>query len=478
MNIFNRRRFLKSTFIASVSIGFHQLATAQENWSLSNEDWSSNDPFLSANNAPVFKESTCHQLKVTGSIPHGLEGVFLRNGPNPKFKPETYNYPFSGDGMIHGIYFENGKAFYRNRWVQTERLKNDTAAGKAIPSRSETSNTNIIYHHNKLLSLNDLGKAYEIDYDLNTLGERILENIRSTGAHPRIDPTNGEMHFTSYARTAPYAIYYVVDKNGRMIRNSPVELANPTIIHDMVITKNYAIIVECPVVFHMSRAQQGANPFTWNPENGTSLHIFDRNNMDRKPIVIKTEPFFVWHFMNAFDQNEWIYIDLVRHNDLPFTRPDRTYQYMPTSFHRISINVSSREVKHQQRDDRRIEFPSINQQKNGLEYKHGYAVILTKNDWHTKPPEYFAQAIQYDVKTNSEKIHAYGPGRFTGELAFIPNTATATSDGFLISFVFNETTQLTDVVLLDAANFDKEPIATIHLPVRVPNGLHGNWIAK
>jgi carotenoid cleavage dioxygenase len=33
------------------------------------------------------------------------------------------------------------------------------------------------------------------------------------------------------------------------------------------------------------------------------------------------------------------------------------------------------------------------------------------------------------------------------------------------------------VVILDAQDFAGEPIATIHLPVRVPFGFHGGWAA-
>jgi carotenoid cleavage dioxygenase-like enzyme len=31
--------------------------------------------------------------------------------------------------------------------------------------------------------------------------------------------------------------------------------------------------------------------------------------------------------------------------------------------------------------------------------------------------------------------------------------------------------------VLDAHDFTAEPIATVHLPQRVPFGFHGNWVA-
>ena len=43
---------------------------------------------------------------------------------------------------------------------------------------------------------------------------------------------------------------------------------------------------------------------------------------------------------------------------------------------------------------------------------------------------------------------------------------------------FDPENQTSDLVLLDAAHIDADPVAVIRLPQRVPQGLHGNWIAK
>lgn len=33
-----------------------------------------------------------------------------------------------------------------------------------------------------------------------------------------------------------------------------------------------------------------------------------------------------------------------------------------------------------------------------------------------------------------------------------------------------------DLVVLDAQRIDEGPLATIHLPIRLRSGLHGNWV--
>ena len=44
--------------------------------------------------APVDAEIDAADLPVAGKVPEDLRGVYLRNGPNPKFPPlGSYTYP-------------------------------------------------------------------------------------------------------------------------------------------------------------------------------------------------------------------------------------------------------------------------------------------------------------------------------------------------------------------------------------------------
>ena len=73
--------------------------------------------WLTGNFGPVTEEVTAVDLAVTGTIPDGLDGRYLRNGPNPRGEvdPASYHW-FTGDGMVHGVRLRDGRAeWYRNR---------------------------------------------------------------------------------------------------------------------------------------------------------------------------------------------------------------------------------------------------------------------------------------------------------------------------------------------------------------------------
>ncbi len=61
------------------------------------------NPNLNGNFAPVDQEITTNALQVIGELPPELSGMFVRNGPNPMWKPIGRYHWFDGDGMLHGV---------------------------------------------------------------------------------------------------------------------------------------------------------------------------------------------------------------------------------------------------------------------------------------------------------------------------------------------------------------------------------------
>ena len=49
-------------------------------------------------------------------------------------------------------------------------------------------------------------------------------------------------------------------------------------------------------------------------------------------------------------------------------------------------------------------------------------------------------------------------------------------EGWVLSVVYDATTEMSDLYILDASSFTKAPDAIVHLPARVPYGFHGSWI--
>jgi carotenoid cleavage dioxygenase-like enzyme len=67
----------------------------------------------------------------------------------------------------------------------------------------------------------------------------------------QVDPDTGELHFFGYEiMNRPYCTYSVADAAGKRIKSVPIDIPDPVMMHDFAITTNYAIFVDCPLVFN------------------------------------------------------------------------------------------------------------------------------------------------------------------------------------------------------------------------------------
>ena len=81
------------------------------------------------------------------------------------------------------------------------------------------------------------------------------------------------------------------------------------------------------------------------------------------------------------------------------------------------------------------------------------------------------------MATGNRQVHDFGSNRHPGEFVFVPAHADAAEDeGWLIGLVIDADGGTTDLVILDARNFEAAPQASIRLPHVVPPGFHGNWV--
>ncbi|XVE53991.1 hypothetical protein DITRI_Ditri03aG0047000 [Diplodiscus trichospermus] len=84
---------------------------------------------LSGNFAPVDKlpPTDCEIIKET--LPPCLDGVYIRNGPNPQYLPRGPYYLFDGDGMVHCVRISKGRAILCSHYVKTYKQNTEREAG-------------------------------------------------------------------------------------------------------------------------------------------------------------------------------------------------------------------------------------------------------------------------------------------------------------------------------------------------------------
>jgi carotenoid cleavage oxygenase len=441
--------------------------------------------YLLGNFAPVKDELTVTDLPVDGTIPTELNGRLLRNGPNPIAPdPAAYHW-FSGDGMLHGIELRDGTAAsYRNRWVRTDQavslLGDDPIPGQpedVFPVGSSVANTHVVSHAGKIFALVEVCLPTQVRPDLSTVGRYDFGGkLRSPmTAHPKIDPVTGEMLFFGYNPFGPpWLRYHLVSADGELVRSEDIDIQGPSMVHDFAITERNVVFLDLPVVFDFDLVGKRPFPAEWKPDYGARVGVMPRDGGNADVRWFDVELCYVFHPLNAYDDNGNVVIDVARHPKM-FDKDIYGPAELPPTLDRWTIDLDAGKVIEERLDDRPQEFPRVDDRVVGRRHRYGYATHFGVNDEGI----HFGGLVKHDLRTGASEARGFGPGTHAGEGVFVQSADDAGEDeGWVLSVVYDEGRDASDLVVLDATDFSGSPVATVHLPQRVPFGFHGSWVPE
>ena len=460
------------------------------------------NPYLAGVYEPVTDERTDDGLEVIGEIPDDLEGVYVRNGPNPRYSaPGRYHW-FDGDGMLHAIRFKGGRASYRNRWVRTRAFDEEAKAhdalfagvmenprdnpplGLRLPLK-DSANTDLVVFRQRLLALWYLaGEPYGLDpVTLENLGVEDFEGTRPclVSAHAKVDEQTGELLFFDYGPVRPYMRYGVVGPSGAVTHLADIELPGPRLPHDMAATEHYSILMDLPLVADPVAARQGRHKIMFDDSLPARFGVIPRHGAASEIQWFEADPCYVYHSINAWEEGDEIVLDLCRVTK-PAPREGAvgplakmlSYLRLDAHLYRYRFNLRTGATSEGYLDDDNTEFPTMNTSMLGRPTRYAYNMRISD-----EPTLLFDGIVKYDTSTGTNTRHWFGPGRWGAEAPFAPRRGSAAEDdGYVVSFVHDENEGRSEVVILDAADIAAGPVGRVLLRGRVPIGFHACWVRE
>ncbi|CAL5036938.1 unnamed protein product [Urochloa decumbens] len=446
----------------------------------------SEQPCLNEGNfRPVDEIGDAVLLKdLSGEVPEDFpEGVYIRNGPNPLHPTQTvadsifgstsYMY-YEGHGMLHAVYFNKSglgewKISYRNKFVdsdtfQLEREKNEVAFvpfadgqpyatlvafvlnilrfGKPV---KDSANTNIFEHAGRAFAVSEHHLPYEIDINnLNTLGPYSINGVWSQPftSHPKKIHGSGDLVIMGTNTEKPHFVLGVISSDGeKLLHKVDLKFEEGKFIHDIGVTTGYNIIMDYPLIFGISRTLL-QKPFIENDMNGKSrIGVMPRFGDAESIMWFDVGNHCSYHLFNCFEDGNEVVVRSCRilGSIIPSDRIRNKYGYAQVA---DSLATSKTGL---------FKFKMIAKLHFDMPDKENKQFISV--EYHALKEKQFCSGVQFVAKENG----------------------IDEDDGWVVTYVHDEETNISQVYIIDAKRFSEEPVAKIILPQRVPYGFHGNF---
>ncbi|MFI0355131.1 carotenoid oxygenase family protein [Actinomadura sp. 9N407] len=450
---------------------------------------------------PLLEEYDYDVREIEGTIPAGLSGTLYRVGPGKWQVGDTpLDCLLDGDGMVSRFVIQNGRVHFRNRYVRTPQYVHGLSSSDlkwrnlGTPAQrarlpwpvANTANTNVSFHAGDLLALWEGGKPYRLDPDsLETLGEHDfggrLKGIGMWSAHPKFDPDTGEMfNFGTRLFPTPGLYCYKVSRQGRFQRIADLPIRRMPWNHDFALTAEHLVFFLDPIQPDPITLLRGTmlDALRYHPEHPTRVLLVPRDGS--RPRMIEHEALVHLHMTNAYEDGSDTVVDFVEFDDFEWlktssrkfrepgalrTPPSRLMRYRITPSKIIRTELASFAA----------DFPQFDWRRSTREHRFSYA---------TGNPDAgaggsFGSVIKIDNATGKVTSCDFRQGDLPGEAIFVPRTPDAAEDdGWLLLVGYDETEHRSRLVILDAADLERGPLAVARLPHHIPFGFHGGFTRR
>lgn len=446
------------------------------------------------------EETRIPRIPVEGRIPEWLSGALLRNGPALfEVGERSFNHWFDGLAMLHAFSFHDGRVSYANRFLRTSAYRawkdeglirysefatdpcRSVFSGVAsAPATAPIPNANVSLQRlaDGFVALTELPMPVAFSRrTLRTLGVAPPERQVGTmgTAHPHHDPRTGERFRYVTELIADYGYRVLRERGGHTKQLAHVKRDHPAYMHSFALTRRHVVLFEQPfrvdpTSFITGPRKPIVEHFAWDGSQPSRVVVIDRH-AGGVVADLETDPFFVFHHVNAFERKGRLHLDVCAHRDsrvidaLYLKRVRKARRRLPrTQVRRLEVDLGRKRVHvHQLGSD--MELPRTDYEHvNGRPYRYAYGGAVRK-------AASMDAVAKLDVRTGDARYWRED-GSYPGEPIFVRRPgARSEDDGVLLSVVLEARRRASSLVVLDARTMSELGRASV--PHHIPFGFHG-----
>jgi carotenoid cleavage dioxygenase-like enzyme len=454
-----------------------------------------------------LQEASRTELEIVGKIPNWLSGTLVRTGPALfENANEKFAHWFDGLAKLYSFSIESGAVQFTSKFLQSDAYKLFSSSGKVrkrefatnpnesaferiaamcTPNLTDNANVNVAkFSTDCYVALTETPVPVQFDlFSLETIGHfRYNDSVKCqvTTAHPHLD-ANGDIYniFTKIGPKSAYQFCRISEAGSARAILAEVKVQNPAYVHSFALTDNYIILAEgsyavAPLSLLLSGKPFIEN-FVWQPSRPSRFIVVRKDGAAGSKVhVIETEPFFVFHNVNAYESNGDIIVDLLAYDNAGIVKalylenlrsPNRI---VPSpAFRRYTLDLT-RKLARNEDFGASFELPRINYfSHNRKPYRYVYGVVSSSER------DLFSSIAKIDL-TSGETEEWKELGYCVTEPVFVASKdCGAEDDGVLLSIVLNCTLSESFLLMLDASTMNE--LARARIPHLIPFHFHGQF---
>ena len=263
-----------------------------------------------------------------------INGFYGLIGSNVIVKNNTSMYDlFMGDGVIQGVFFNNGELTFTKYVVKTEKILFEEKYGVLpknsltmffyffmnkilkigwVPNMGGLANTALLKINNGIYALHEMDYPYLIDIDfknnrINTLGKKMINNLEHFSAHSKYNENSCNIESIEYKMDKNIVSFYELDRNFNLKYTVDFKFKNIPLVHDFYSNNDNLFLIDSPLEIDYDKVWVKKMPLKLNKDKNTHIYVYNKNTK-KKDSYICEDGFFLFHYGKISENDDYIKI--------------------------------------------------------------------------------------------------------------------------------------------------------------------------
>lgn len=312
-------------------------------------------------------------------------GFFGTIGPNLKIA-NIHNLVelFTGNGVIQGVFINNGKTEFARHVINTRKLQNEPYENEplwltaikyllykmgVLPYNNIGVANTALYPLDKKIDENttavyamyerDLPYLVHLYHNTSTIStikqmDELMTEIQEVSGHSKSIPCN-KMETLDYHVFSKKVDYYQIYENMKsVVMKKTIQLVYLPIIHDFISTEKSIMIMDSPLGFELGNILKGKLPIQFGKNHSTYLHVLNKADGKLEKYEI-TSGHYVFHYADCKENEDTIELYAPLYDDLDFSSLNIQGKYR-----KITIQRNTKKViveYNPELEDMNLDFP-------------------------------------------------------------------------------------------------------------------------
>lgn len=310
-----------------------------------------------------------------------INGFYGLIGSNVILKNNTSMYDlFMGDGIIQGVFFNNGELTFAKSIVKTEKILFEEKYGilpknplvmflyffmnkilkiGMIPNLGGLANTALLNVNNGIYALHEMDYPYLIDIDfknnkINTVGKKIINNLNHFSAHSKYNKNIGSIESIEYKMDKNIVSFYDLDSDFNVKNIVDFKFKNIPLVHDFYSNDDNLFLIDVPLEIDYDKVWFKKMPLKLNKHKNTHIYVYNKNTKKQDSYTCE-DGFFLFHYGDIKEDEDYIKIFAPLYEKFDFSDLNIIGKYRMIFIDKKTGNVSI--IKNMELEKYNLDFP-------------------------------------------------------------------------------------------------------------------------